>query len=75
MKKSDGVFEVVEWMKAELKKQKAVVDEANKHHSSIATVGDFYDECRREEEIRLRTMVSWMVSTEKYAKKLRHEGQ
>lgn len=73
--KSEGVKDVVRWMEAELRKAKAELDEANKHHSSIATVGDYFDEQRREAEIRLRTMVSWKISTEKYMKKLQHQGE
>lgn len=73
--KSDGVQDVVRWMEADLKKQKARLDEASQQRSSIYSVGEFYDSERRAEEIRLQTMVEWKISTEKYLKKLRHQGE
>lgn len=73
--KSEGVKDVVKWMEDQIKAQKQRVDEANKHHSCIQEVGDFYDRCREHEKTVLDTMVSWKISTEKYMKKLRHEGQ
>jgi hypothetical protein len=73
--KSEGVKDVVRWMEGEIKKAKGELDEANKNHSLIPAVGEFYDTQRREAEIRLRTMVSWKISTEKYMKKLRHQGE
>ena len=74
MSKSDGVADIVKWMEAQIKEQKKRLDEANSKHSCIQEVGDFFDACKREEAVRMETMVSWKISTEKYMKKLRHEG-
>ena len=73
--KSEGVKDIVKWMEARIKEQKAVLEGLKSRHSSIYEVGEFYDSQRREAETRLQQMVEWKVSTEKYMKKLRHEGQ
>lgn len=73
--KSEGVKDIVTWMEARIKEQKALLKELQSKHTSIYEVGEFYDSQRREAEVRLEQMVAWKVSTEKYMKKLRHEGQ
>ena len=64
MSKSDGVADIVKWMEGQIKEQKKRLDE----------VSHIYDASRFEEQTRLNVMVSWKISTEKYMKKLRHEG-
>lgn len=73
--KSEGVKDVVTWMEAELRKQQANVDAAEKRYSPVPGIGEFYDRIREQERARLETMISWKISTEKYMKKLRHQGE
>lgn len=77
MKKSDGVEDIVSWMKEQIKEQKKAVDEAKKYVRAFGCYEDCGDSYRSDlaaEEAKLNVMVAWKISTEKYMKKLRHEG-
>lgn len=63
MKKSDGVRDIVKWMKAEIKEAKKELELDCSH--------DFY--MLRTAEIG--QMISWKISTEKYMKKLIQQGE
>lgn len=76
--KSEGVKEVVKWMEQELKKQKEAVEAARKQlgiFGHFEDCGSSYEYAFVEEQAKLAAMVSWKISTEKFMKKLRHEGQ
>jgi hypothetical protein len=74
-KKSDGVQEIVRWMNEQIKLQKERVVKAENAPSFSYDQGEFLYRHREEETTRLRTMVEWKISTEKYMKKLRHQAE
>lgn len=61
--KSDGVKDIVEWMKEEIKTKQ----EKMKDYSAWDDYG--------VEAAELAQMVKWKISTEKYLKKLKHQGE
>lgn len=76
--KSEGVKDIVEWMKEQIKLQKLEVDEASKRQRTFGMFEDCgasYDSAAAAEKAKLDVMVSWKISTEKYMKKLRHQGE
>lgn len=61
--KSEGVKDIVEWMKKEIKaKQKPMKDYSTWDDYGVASA-------------ELAQMVKWKISTEKYMKKLKHQGE
>jgi hypothetical protein len=74
-KKSDGVQDMVRWMNEQIKIQRERVLEAKNASSFSYDQGESIDRRREEETTRLRTMVEWKISTEKYMKKLRHQAE
>lgn len=62
--KSDGVKDVVKWMEEQIKLKKASM---GKDYSAWDDLGVGQSE--------LAVMVSWKISTEKYMKKLKHNGE
>lgn len=61
--KSEGVKDIVEWMKQEIKaKQQDIKD-----YPGFNDYGVMHAE--------LAQMVKWKISTEKYMKKLKHQGE
>lgn len=74
--KSEGVKDVVKWLEEECKNAKEDVQIAKKAREGADYWGhDYYDNMISIEEAKLSTLVKVKISTEKYMKKLRHEGQ
>lgn len=76
MSKSDGVADIVKWLEEKCKEAKRVVDETKKSRETCSPYDwEIYDDQLRVANTELSTLVSVKRSTEKYMKKLRHEGQ
>lgn len=76
--KSEGVKDIVKWMEEQIKVQKASVEDAKRSVRAFGMYedcGSSYYEQLAVEEGKLNAMVSWKISTEKYMKKLRHQGE
>ena len=61
--KSEGVKDIVKWMEDQIKDKK----ESMENYSVWDDMGLAASE--------LNVMISWKVSTEKYMKKLKHQGE
>ncbi|MGL4583645.1 MAG: hypothetical protein ACRCVU_11775 [Flavobacterium sp.] len=76
--KSEGVRDIVKWMQEKIKEQKLNVQQAVKdvsHLGHFEDCGDYYHSKLNKEQAILVMMVSWKASTEKYMKKLQHNGE
>lgn len=76
--KSDGVKDVVKWLEEECKKAKKDIEQAREDKRSFGIFedcGEFYETELLLAEQRLKTLVQVKISTEKYMKKLRHQGE
>lgn len=76
--KSEGVRDIVKWMEDKIKQQKLNVQQATKdvqHLGHFEDCGDYYQGELVKEHAVLDMMVSWRISTEKYMKKLQHQGK
>lgn len=74
--KSEGVKDIVKWLDKECKKAKVKVLNAQKERQSSAWWShDYLDNQIVIAEAELQKLVEVKISTEKYMKKLRHEGQ
>jgi radical SAM superfamily enzyme len=70
-KKSDGVHDMLVWIKQRCKQLKKQIDEEKKQMSSFWDTNDYlnYLQAQLHEAVRIK------VATEKYMKKLRHQGE
>jgi len=78
MRKSDGVQDIVKWLEQRCKDRKKDVEEAEKGVRALGMFedcGDFYREQLATAQAALAEAVSIKISTEKYMKKLRHQGE
>ena len=75
MTKSEGVKDIVKWMEGELKKKQAEIDEMSQWPSYTFEEGESMERRITKAQTQLEQMLSWKVSTEKYMKKLRHQGE
>lgn len=82
--KSDDVEDVFKWLENKCKKEKLKVQAAEKEYEEAKKTCHFEDEyclidaAEKNVEIakaRLNVFVEAKINTEKYMKKLRHEGQ
>lgn len=76
--KSDGVKDVVKWLEEECKKAKKEIEEAQEDKRKFGIFedcGDFYETELLLAKKKLETLVQVKISTEKYMKKLRHQGE
>lgn len=76
--KSEGVRDIVKWMEQKIKEQRIRVVDAHKDVQALGhfeDCGDHYHSKLQEECAVLDKMVSWKISTEKYMKKLQHQGE
>lgn len=61
--KSEGVRDIVEWMEQQIKDKKKKM----RHYDAWSDMGT--------EKAVLDKMIAWKISTEKYMKKLQHNGE
>lgn len=61
--KSDGVKDILEWMEKEIKE----------HKKGMVGYSGWDDYAHKQVELDL--MIKWKISTEKYMKKLKHQGE
>lgn len=76
--KSEGVKDVVKWMEEQIKSQNVIVKAAEKDRLNFGMYedcGDHYETSVRVQEAVLSQMISWKISTEKYMKKIKHNGE
>lgn len=66
--KSEGVMDVVVWLKKEVRKAKKELDSVKKEFSD-------YDISVIEAQANLNALVRVKIKTERYAKKLKYQGQ
>lgn len=74
--KSEGVRDVLKWVKMKCKQQKACIEclENGKRDGSFF-MDKYIDSYIEEEKIRLETLVEVKISIEKYLKKLKYQGE
>ncbi|MDI6977201.1 hypothetical protein [Serratia sp. Se-RSBMAAmG] len=76
--KSEGVKDVVKWLEEEIKDAKKELEFAKKNQADFGRYedcGDSYDSMVVEAQVKLSTLVSIKIQTERYAKKLKYEEQ
>lgn len=74
--KSEGVKDIFKWLEAECKKAKINLDNAKEERKkSDSYMHDWLDTDIKIAEAELAVLVRVKKSTEKYMKKLSHEGQ
>ena len=76
--KSEGVKDIVQWLEEQCKKAKLEVENAKtdkRNFGMYEDCGEFYETELLLAEKHLKTLVQVKISTEKYMKKLRHQGE
>ena len=74
--KSEGVKDVVKWLEGEIKKAKVNHEQAIKDRKNFGMYedcGEYYHQNEAVAKAVLDGLVRVKISTEKYAKKLKHE--
>lgn len=74
--KSEGVKDVVKWLEGEIKKAKVNYEQAIKDRKNFGMYedcGEYYHQNEAVAKAVLDELVRVKISTEKYAKKLKHE--
>lgn len=76
--KSEGVKDIVKWLEEqckEAKKDMLQAKEDKRQFGIFEDCGEFYETEYLLAEKKLETLVQVKISTEKYMKKLRHQGE
>lgn len=73
--KSEGVKDIFEWLKEECKKAKQELEHCKEQRKGCHYyMFDWYEQDIKIAQAKLDELVRVKISTEKYMKKLRHQG-
>ena len=76
--KSEGVKDVVKWLRKEIRKAKKELESAKKDRAEFSMYedcGDSYEGNVIEAQSALDTLIRIKIKTERYAKKLKYQEQ